>query len=558
MMQTGPSTFFFAVFVSFATPSLAAVPSPLQAPRPKGIVAADTALASQAGAEILARGGNAVDAAVATALAVGVVSPAGSGLGGGGFLVYWSAKSRRAFVLDFREVAPRAATRDMFVAGGKAQPDRSRNGGLAVAVPGEPAGLAELEGKYGKLGLAAAAAPAIRLARQGFPVLGRLARAAAMAKPNIAADDPLAAMAFVPGQTLKNEPLARTLERFAKEGAAPFYKGDIAAAIVDAVKKHGGLLGADDLAVYKPLWRDPLEGHFRGRTVWAVPPPAGGATLIEVLQILDARPPLSSTGPGSSETDHVIAEALKHAFADRARWMGDPAFFDVPWKKLTDPAYARGLVIADQVQPADRYGLPAKTAAPPRDHGTSHLCVADGEGNVVSLTTTINLGFGAKLSAAGIVLNDEMDDFVAQPGVPNAFGLVGGEANAVAPGKRPLSSMTPVVLTDDSGAVLCAGGSGGPLIVSETAQAIINIVDFGMNAEEAVSAPRVHAQWVPDVLLAEPDIPADVRKNLEKHGHKVVPPPPMVAGGAAQVIILRKDGLEAASDPRKGGAPAAP
>jgi gamma-glutamyltranspeptidase/glutathione hydrolase len=238
--------------------------------------------------------------------------------------------------------------------------------------------------------------------------------------------------------------------------------------------------------------------------------------------------------------------------------MGDPAFFDVPLAKLIDPAYAKSLLVTDQVQTPDRYGLPAKNAAPPRDHGTSHLCVADGEGNVVALTTTINLPFGAKLTVAGIVLNDEMDDFVAQPGVPNAFGLVGGEANAVAPGKRPLSSMTPVVLTDDSGAVLCAGGSGGPLIVSETAQSIINIVDFGMNAEEAVAAPRIHAQWVPDVLLAESDIPIDVRQNLAKHGHKVVPPPPLVAGGAAQVIILRQDVLEAASDPRKGGAPAAP
>src|SRR6185369_5199426 len=301
----------------------------------------------------------------------------------------------------------------------------------------------------------------------------------------------------------------------AKSGAAPFYKGDIAREIAAAVQQHGGLLTAEDLAAYQPLWHEPLEGHFRGRSVWAVPPPAEGATLIEVLQVLDARPPLAHAG--SSEADHPIAEALKHAFADRARFLGDPAFFDVPWKRLVDPAYARELAarIGDRAAAPDRYGTPlgAKTASPPRDHGTSHLCVADGDGNVVSLTTTINLGFGAKLSAAGMILNDEMDDFVAQPGAPNAFGLVGGEANAVAPGKRPLSSMTPVVLTDGNGAVMCAGGSGGPLIVSETAQAIINVVDFGMNAEEAVSSPRIHAQWVPDVLMAESDVPADVRDN---------------------------------------------
>jgi gamma-glutamyltranspeptidase/glutathione hydrolase len=559
-MQTCRFTLFFAIFAfDFVGPGAAfgAWPAPLSVPREHGIVAADTALASQAGAEVLRKGGNAVDAAVATALAVGVVSPGGSGLGGGGFLVYWSAKSRRAFVLDFRETAPRRASRDMFVVDGKAVADKSRHGGLAVAVPGEPAGLAELESRYGKLGLGAAAAPAIRLAQKGFPVLARVAKSASEALPVSIAEGDAALAAqlktYQTGQVAKNPALARTLERFAKEGAAPFYKGDIAAAIVAAAR--GGVLTAEDLADYRPVWREPLIGHFRGRTIWAVPPPAGGATLIEMLQILDARPALKDAG--SSEADHEIAEALKHAFADRARLMGDPAFFDVPWKKLIDPAYARELAarIGPGVSPPERYGMvgPAKPE-PPRDHGTSHLCVADGEGDVVSLTTTINLGFGAKRMAAGMILNDEMDDFVAQPGVPNYFGLVGAEANAVAPGKRPLSSMTPVVLTDDKGAVLCAGGSGGPLIVSETAQTIINVVDFGMNAEQAVSAPRIHAQWVPDVVFAERDVPADVRENLAKHGHKVEPPP---MEGAAQLIILGA-GLQAASDPRKGGAPAAP
>jgi gamma-glutamyltranspeptidase/glutathione hydrolase len=566
-MQTGRSTFLFGLFptlaltfflVPFALPSPAfgAWPTPLKVARSRGLVVADTAQASQAGAEVLARGGNAADAAVATALALGVVAPGGSGLGGGGFLIYWSAKLHRAFALDFRETAPRGASRDMYLVAGKAAPEKSRHGGLAVAVPGEPAGLAELEAKYGKLGLKAVTAPAIRLARQGFSVSARTARYAGQVLSEVPAGDPLAARlrAFAPGPTFKNEPLAKTLERFAAEGAAPFYKGEIAREIVEVDRKNGGVLTMEDLAAYKPEWREPISGHFRSRTIWAVPPPAGGATLIQILQILDARPPLKQ--PGSSEALHPIAEALKHAFADRAHFMGDPAFVDVPWKKLIDPAYARELAarIGEKTLPSDQYGM-AGAKKEPRDHGTSHLCVADGEGNVASLTTTINLPFGARLSAAGMVLNDEMDDFVAQPGVPNAFGLVGGEANAIAPGKRPLSSMTPTVLTDESGALLCAGGSGGPLIVSETAQTVINVVDFAMNAEAAVSAPRIHAQWVPDILFAESDIPADVRQNLEKHGHKVMLPP---GDGAAQVIILGADGLEGGADPRKGGAPAAP
>jgi gamma-glutamyltranspeptidase/glutathione hydrolase len=558
-MQTRWLASLFAIFLVAAVPlgALAAWPTPLVVPPNRGIVAADTAAASQAGAEILKKGGNAVDAAVATALAVGVASPGGSGLGGGGFVVYWSAKAHRAFVLDFREVAPRGATRDMFVVDGKAIAEKSRRGGLAVAVPGEPAGLAELESRYGKLGLAAVTAPAIRLARSGFPVPARLAKAAREVQPAVPAGDPLLGLVktYQTQKTAKNEALAKTLERFAKKGAAPFYKGEIAAAIVAAVKAHGGILTAEDLAAYKPEWREPLPGKFRGRSVWAVPPPAGGATLIEMLQILDVRPPLKDAG--SSEADHQIAEALKHAFADRAHLMGDPAFVEVPWKKLIDPAYAQKLAarIGPQALPADRYGMGGDTASPPKDHGTSHLCVADGEGNVVALTTTINLPFGAGLSAEGMVLNDEMDDFVAQPGVPNAYGLVGGDANSIAPGKRPLSSMTPVVLTDDKGAVLCAGGSGGPFIVSETAQSIINVIDFGMNAEQAVSAPRIHAQWVPDLLFAESDVPADVREGLAKRGHKVKLPP---AEGAAQVLILAPDHLEAAADPRKGGVPAAP
>jgi gamma-glutamyltranspeptidase / glutathione hydrolase len=551
--------------------ALAAYPSPTPVPRERGVVATDTLEASRAGAELLGRGGNAVDAAVAAALALGVVSPSGSGLGGGGFLVYWSEREQRAYVLDFRETAPRASTRDMFVVDGKAVAARSRVGGLSVAVPGEPAGLAEAERRFGKLGLAAAAAPAIRLAQKGFVALPRVAAVAARAEKDTPPDDLLMMRVLRPGgrplaagQRVDNPELARTLERLARDGSDGFYRGEVARAIVDEVARRGGLLTLDDLSEYRAVWRDPLQGHYRGRTLWTAPPPSGGATLIETLQVLEARTPkgLPAVGAGGSAADHLIIESLKHAFADRARLLGDPAFSDVPVARLTDPAYARKLAarIGEHASPPSSYGGDGPAVAPsaPRDHGTSHLCVADREGNVVALTTTINLPFGARFSAAGVVLNDEMDDFSAQPGAPNAFGLVGNEANAVAPGKRPLSSMSPVIVSDANGAVMCAGGSGGPLIVSETAQAIIHVLDFGMNAVAAVSAPRVHSQWVPDRVFVEHEVPVDVRENLEKRGHKVSPPPGEVSLSAAQVILLKPDRLEAASDPRKGGAPAAP
>jgi len=551
----------------------AAYIAPLRVPIGRGVVAADTPEAARAGAEVLARGGNAVDAAVATALALGVVSSGGSGLGGGGFLVLSTVKDHRVRVLDFRETAPAAASRDMFLVDGKFVPERSKWGGLAVAIPGEPAGLAEVEAKFGKLGLEAAAAPAIKLARDGFPASEHLTTAAAriLGRLGANADEPLRAMlapggkSLAPGDRLKRPELARTLELFGRGGHDAFYRGAIARELAAAVQRKGGVLTVEDLANYKPLWHDPLEGTYRGHHIYGVPPPAGGATTIEALQILDARPPLGPLGPGSSAADHAIAEALKHAFADRARALGDPAFVDVPSRKLTDPAYARELaarVADDKVQKPEAYGGKTLAGAPadvPHDHGTSHLCVADGEGNVVALTTTINLGFGAAFfgGSTGVLLNDEMDDFSAQPGVPNAYGLIGGFANAVAPGKRPLSSMTPLLLMKDGRPTLCAGGSGGPLIVSETVQAVVNVIDFGMDAEAAVSAPRIHAQWVPDVLLVEPEIAADVIEGLKRRGQKVVPPPPF-AGSAAQVIVFKPDHLEAASDPRKGGAPAAP
>ncbi len=527
--------------------------SPVVSKRTAGMVAADTPEASVAGAEILRQGGNAIDAAVATALALGVVSPAGSGLGGGGFAVIWCAKEQRAYVLDFRESAPAAAKSDMFVMNGVVDPIKSQIGGLAVAVPGEPAGLAELETKYGKLGLAKVVKPAVKLARAGFVVSSRLAGEVARNRQAGGA-----AELFAPfekeGMHAKRDELAKTLEAFGAYGVDAIYRGEVGKAIVDVIKAAGGIVTIEDLAAYKPIWRTPIEGHFRGHEVWGAPPPAGGVTAIEALQVLDALPALDRAG--SPLTLHRIAESLKHAFADRARVLGDATFVDVPTAHLIDAEYARTLArrLSDtHVLKSTEYGDKSVTAAPTADHGTSHLCVIDGEGNVVALTTTINLPFGSRLSARGILLNDQMDDFSAQPAAPNAFHLIGSFANAIAPHKRPASSMTPLILIKDGKPVMCLGGSGGPHIVSAVVQTIVNVIDFGKDAQAAISAPRIHTQWVPDEVLAEPDVSHDAIEGLEKRGQKMKP---MKVMGAVQAIVVKDDHLEGASDPRKGGKPA--
>jgi gamma-glutamyltranspeptidase/glutathione hydrolase len=549
-------------------------PEPLTVARGRGAAASANSDASRAAAEILKKGGNAVDAAVAAALALGVTNFESSGLGGAGFAVVWDAREHKARVLDFRETAPAKATRDMFVHDGKADIMASKVGGLGVAVPGEPAGLAELEAKLGKLGLAVVAQPAIRLARDGFRVTRHTVEASlrkpppgAPPLPPMAPDEPLGKLltpdgkALHVGQILKRPELARTLEKLAQKGAAAIYKGPVARTIVDKVTRAGGILTLDDLASYKPIWRDALPGHFRGHEVWGAPPPAGGLTAIEALQILDARPPLEPLGLGSSAAWQEILEALKHAFADRARSLGDPAFVKVPTERLASVEYAReqaGRIKDDRTLPITDYGDKSLVPEDPgQDHGTSHLCIVDGQGNAVALTTTVNLLFGARIVAGdtGIVLNDGMDDFSAQPGVPNAFGLVGAFANAIAPGKRPLSSMTPLIVSKDGAVELCVGAAGGPRIISATVETIVNVLDFGLDVQAAIDEPRIHAQWLPDVQWFERFIPRDVIDDLQKRGQH---PKADAEYAAVHAVGVGPESLTAASDPRYGGVPAAP
>lgn len=545
-----------AVLVTLGPRSMAVAPTPEAG---SAMVAADHPLASEAGAEVLRRGGNAADAAAAAALAAGVVQPAGSGLGGGGFAVGYFPRAA-PFALDFREVAPAAADQALFRGpDGAIDPRASVSGGRAVAVVGEPRGLAELVAKHGRLGLADVAAPAIRLAAQGFPVGPHLAASLEQTPfPSVRALFDLGGAPARRGEIVKRADLARTLQQWVKTRGDVLNSGPGAAKLAAAVTEAGGVLTTDDLAKHRPKAREALVGKFRGYTLYTMPPPSsGGVALLEALAVLDGYD-LTGLGSNSSDYLHLVAEVLKHVFADRAASLGDPDFVDVPVARLLSPERAAEIhreVWPGRTFPPDHYG---RVIAPPKDAGTEHISVLDRDGGAVALTTTINTSFGSGVvvPGMGVILNDEMDDFALAPGVPNAFGLVGDAANAIAPGKRPLSSMSPTVVTDADGqVVLVVGASGGSTIISGTLQVLLNVLVFGMDAEEAVSAPRIHHQWLPDRLMVEPGIPDDVVRALRARGHEVV-----VREGftAVQAVVKTPTGVEGASDPRKDGRPAAP
>lgn len=525
----------------------------------RGMIAADHRLAAEAGLAILQEGGSAADAAVAAALAVGVANPSGCGVGGGGFMVAFDHRSRTVTALDYRETAPAAATREMFMRKGKAVPELSLSSGLAVGVPGEVAGLLAMLERYGRLPFSAVAAPAIRYARDGFPVESHLAGMIATNVDRIRLRPGLAAILLDEngeplreGDILRQQNLARALEQIAAGGAAAFYRGPIADAIVDSVRAAGGIMERADLERYWPVWRTPVHGRFRGYDVHSMPPPSsGGGVLIELLNMV-RNDDLNALEHNSPTYLHLLAEAMQFGFADRAMYYGDPDSVHVPLPFLLSSKHAARLrhrLSAARTFPPDFYGSRAEDV----DHGTSHISVVDVDGNAVACTTTINTAFGSMIVAGetGIILNNEMDDFAAQPGVPNVYGLVGSEANAVGPGKRPLSSMAPTVVTRDGEAVLVLGASGGPTIITSTLQTLLNILVFGWGAEAAVAAPRVHHQWWPATLAAEGGIPHSTRATLERVGHQITD---ATALGSVQVVWRREDGsLDGAADPRKGG-----
>ncbi len=502
----------------------------VQAWAQRAVVVSASPLASRLGVEVMARGGNAIDAAVTVAFVLAVVHPAAGNLGGGGFMLIHLAKSNDQVVIDYRERAPLAARRNMYQdEDGNFIRSLSTLGHQAVGVPGTVAGLALALRDYGTISLKQAVKPAIELAQKGFEVPEKLSLAL-----NAHAKDlrkfPASARIFFPrgkllkpGDKLVQRDLARTLGTIAEQGPDAFYKGKLADLIVAEMKRGGGLITKGDLASYRPVVRKPLTGTYRGFTLVSTPPPSsGGVHLIQMLNILEGFD-LKRRGHNTGATVHLLAEVMKRAFADRSRYLGDPDFFPVPLNGLISKSYARKL--ASEIKSCCATESRQLTPGKPQRYesaDTTHFSVLDPQGNAVSNTYTLNLAFGSKVmvEGAGFLLNNEMDDFSAKPGAPNVYGLIGGQANAIAPGKRMLSSMAPTMVFKDGKLALVIGASGGARIISALVQVISNLIDHGLGIVRAVGASRVHHQWLPDRLFMEKGINSQIVKELKLKGHK--------------------------------------
>ena len=517
----------------------------------RGMVVSESDDAAHAGLEILKSGGNAVDAAVATALAVGVTNPASCGIGGGGFMLIYRAKDRAFYALDYRETAPLKASPDMFLRNGKPVPELSQNGVLAAGVPGEIAGIDAALRRFGTMKFQQIAAPAVKLADGGFAVTPHLAGEIAFMAPKLKDDPGLREVFLKPdgspaaaGDTIYEKKLAATLKRLGDDPVANFYHGDVAAQIAAFMKEHHGLIGSDDLASYRPQWRNPIRCAYRGYEVYAMPPPSSGGVVLEMLGALESGN-IAGLGVDSPPYLARLIEVMRQGFIDRAQY-ADPSFVGVQIEHLLSDSHI--LELRDRA--LHKKSPPAPPAA--HDHGTTNLLVVDKDGNVVALTTTINTVFGAKMSvpSLGILLNDEMDDFSIAPGVPNAYHLEGERANEIRPGKRPLSSMTPIIVTKDGRPVMTTGGSGGPTIVSGVLQVTLNILDFHLDPASAVAEPRIHEQAAPDVVYVEEGLPAATRSALEQMGYKLKVVP---ARSATNAITMAPGKIRGAFDPRKGG-----
>ncbi|MBW2275004.1 MAG: gamma-glutamyltransferase [Deltaproteobacteria bacterium] len=567
------SLFLYLLLLLQLLPGPATAASRAPAEGRRGMVVSSHAEAARAGHAMLARGGNAVDAAVATAFAVGVAQPFSTGIGGGAFILIRTGAGE-VVAIDARETAPAAAHRDMFVQPGL--PERpSVFGPLAVGTPGFVAGMALALERWGTLSLAEVLGPAIAIAREGFPVGAHHVRMVERMRPLLESGAfPETARIQLPpggesverGWRLVQPDLARSLEAIAAQGPKAFYEGDLAAKMVGAVQGRGGLLSAEDLASYEPKLREPVRGRYRELDVYSFPPPSsGGIVLVEVLNIVEGFD-LAGHGAGSAAADHRVAEAMKLAFADRAAYMGDPDFVDIPVERLVSKEYGaeqRARINPPRLQRAPWTWGRGEAAIrvegpglPMDDSGTAHLSVTDAAGNAVAITSTINTPFGSGITVAGtgIVLNNEMDDFSVAPDTPNAYGLVDTRgANAVAPKKRPLSSMSPTIVVKEGRPFMVTGSPGGPRIISTTLLTILNVVDFGMDVQAAVSAPRFHHQWVPDKLFVESDMPADVVQGLRERGH-VVDDSRRHWSSAQSIVIDPASGRHfGGSDPRSDG-----
>jgi gamma-glutamyltranspeptidase/glutathione hydrolase len=530
-----------------------------------GMVASSSGIASRVGLEVLKRGGNAVDAAVAVALALAVTHPSAGNLGGGGFMLVRMADGRTG-AIDYRETAPAKATHDMYLGpNGKLVPNLSTAGYLASGVPGTVSGLSLALSTFGKLPWPDVVEPARRIAADGFPVSyslaaslrsSRIIGAFSEAKRIFQRDGKF----YQEDEILRQPELAATLERLKSQGPREYYEGQTAQLIAADMREHDGLITLDDLKNYRAVLREPLKGSYHGYDILSMPPPSsGGIALLEMLNILE-RFPIASMGFDSSDRDHLLIEAMRRAFADRAEFLGDADFVRVPVSGLISKQYATGL--AQAIDPARAtpsssigHGEPVRDERPQ----TTHFSIVDADGNAVVNTYTLNgsFGSGVVVRGAGFFLNNEMDDFAAQPGSANMYGLIQGEANSVAPHKRPLSAMTPTLVLKDQKLILAVGSPGGPTIINTVLQVILNVFDYHMNIQQAVNAPRLHHQWMPDAISFEPfGISSDVRSALEKKGHHFAASAGYM-GDAEAVMIDLESGLRwGASDPRNADAAA--
>lgn len=524
-----------------------------------GVVASQRMIASQVGADILARGGNAVDAAVATAMALAVVLPRAGNLGGGGFMLIHLAKQNKTIAIDYREMAPSLAHKDMYLnPDGTVNSNREKFSYLSSGVPGTVAGMAYALERYGTMSWKELLLPALKLARDGFLVpwdlsenLKRSQNWLTSNKDTAKAYYKAGAVAYEAGELLVQPDLANSLKILANSGPQAFYRGSIAKKIVAAMRAHGGLIRQRDLANYRALERPLIRTTYNGYTIASMPPPSsGGVHIAQMLNILELFP-LRKMGYGSADSIHLMTEVMRLAYADRSEYLGDPDYFEVPIAALTSKQYARYL--ASQISP-----LKAKSSklvkpgnlAPYESPDTTHFSIIDAQGNAVANTYTLNFSFGSGIviPGTGILMNNEMADFAAKPGVPNAFGLLGGDANSIQPGKRPLSSMTPTMVFKNGRLYLVTGSPGGSRIITTVLQILLNVIDHDMNIASATHAPRIHHQWLPDKLYIEPGFSPDTLALLEAKGHKLSMTRTM---GSVHSTVWKDGYFLGASDPRR-------
>lgn len=570
LFRTAGLMLMVAIFSLMASANLAAKQAPIFAGMhtvqpvwaEHGMVASQEAVATDVGVEILRKGGNAVDAAVAVGFALAVTYPRAGNIGGGGFMMIKLADSDEVIAMDYREMAPANARKDMYLdENGDVIPNMSLFHGKSSGVPGSVMGMATALEKYGSMSLAEVIKPAIGLAENGIIVSRDLSRSLTGLSERLQKWPSTTAIfyhadgtAIKAGELLKQPDLAATLKRISSQGTDGFYKGETARKIAAGIQAAGGIMTEQDLANYKTVQRSAVHGNYRGYDVFSMPPPSsGGVHLVQILNILE-NIDMASMGHNSAASIHYMAEAMRRAYADRSEYLGDPDFYSVPVKGLTSKAYAQQQfrqIDPNKATPSSE--VKPDNPIPYESDQTTHYSVVDKWGNAVATTTTLNFSYGSGLVAAGtgVLMNNEMDDFSAKPGVPNAFGLLGGEANAVEAHKRPLSAMTPTIVLKDGKPFLVTGSPGGSRIITTTLQVIMNVIDFQMNVAEATYAGRIHQQWYPDVVRVERSLNIDTRRMLEAMGYEVAVQSAM---GSTQSIMVTPEGLFGASDPRSRAA----